>query len=216
MIYIGIDFSINSTGICLFDESTKKFYWKSICSNVKINNKPFSHHKAISGFVDVQSYDRKVPKSTYSETNSYKLINAIELAEIIINLLKDFTKGREDQVKLAFEGFSYGSKGNSFIDLIMYNSICKRAIQAHYNSVDNKSFKIEVFSPSEVKKHFSGNGNAGKGLMIESFVKDKSMENDSLRIYTESLNLEANSKIPKPLDDLIDSYAIVKLLIERN
>ena len=46
------------------------------------------------------------------------------IAELIGNVL--VTVAGTSNVKVGLEGFSYGSKGNSFIDMIQYNTFLRK------------------------------------------------------------------------------------------
>lgn len=212
MVFIGIDFSLTSAGVCIREND--KLTWLNFANNIKIDNKPFEHHRIIQEFdnVYIGNYERIVPKTDYSDICAYKLRNAVLLANTLIPELFVNIQNKESEVKIAFEGFAYGSKGNSFIDLILYNTIVKQKIKEFFGT------DIITYAPTEIKKYFSGKGNAGKDLMFESFInsEDKILKDSKIRKYCQSLELKTDKKgkliIPKPFDDLIDAYAISKKL----
>ena len=107
-----------------------------------------------------------------------------------------------------FEGFSFGSKGNSFIDLIEFNSMLRHAL-VMATSPEN----IHVISPSDNKKIFSGKGNADKSLMLSAFLEKEHVSEPGLKDYVSknlsNLYVEKDNSIKKPIDDIIDSYALV-------
>ena len=61
------------------------------------------------------------------------------------------------------------------------------------------------FSPSEIKKFATGKGNADKNMMYDSFIKERP-ELD----FTGPLNLSITTKIPSPIQDIVDAYWIAK------
>ena len=72
------------------------------------------------------------------------------------------------------------------------------------------SSNISIFQPSYVKKT-AGKGNANKHYMIKAFqddvFNDKDLRNTKLWKYVQGKDF--STKIPKPLDDLVDSYFIL-------
>lgn len=208
MNLIAIDFSINSTAICIQHE--KGIEWFNFVSNLNLDRKPFSTHNELqtsSKNVHIIGYERNKPKDLeYSEEQSWKLANANCLSYTIINAIAPWI---DEETVFAFEGYSYGSKGNSFIDLITYNTFLKSKILRVCKN------DIQVISPKAVKKHFTDNGNAGKPMMVESFSKRKDdiLKNDAVHNYVSSQSF--GDKIPKPIDDLVDAFAILKFLEDK-
>lgn len=207
MIYVGIDFSIKSTAVCILKGD--KYIWGSFPDNLDTSKKSYLWHKNIMDYVTVTGHTREVPdkkKSDYTSIEEYKIRHADYMTNTIIYFLKEHIGNNE--VSFSFEGFSYASKGNAFIDLIAYNTMLKTKLIYNFNV-----FPI-VFSPKTLKKNFSGNGNADKIMMYKSFKKnvlgDDILIKDPLYVLLENTNFEKD--LPKPLDDLIDSYAVMKTL----
>ena len=205
---IGIDFSIRSTGICILECNT--YRWISVADNIKWDNKPYRHHKAIRDIdkCSVISYDRvMIPKKTEMSNDEvwcYKMTNATEHTKIITSKLTN-PSGRPI---IGFEGFSYGSKGNSFIDLIVYNTWLKKSLMDYYIDPSH------TIPPKTLKKWFTGNGNASKLDMFNSFIasEDYLLKDDGFHKYC--LSLEIGEDVPKPIEDLVDSYVVCRYLAE--
>ena len=72
---------------------------------------------------------------------------------------------------------------------------------------------IIVFSPSEIKRSHTGKGNCGKDVMFQSFLDldDKRLKKDKFHKYCKDIGWESGD-IPKPMDDIVDAYAIVRKL----
>lgn len=132
----------------------------------------------------------------------------MKLALLIINKIKSIVSKDED-VKIGLEGFSFGSKGASYIDLIMYNCFLRERIVETFGPD-----ALVIVSPSEGKKHFSGKGNANKEKMIEAFISnhvcDEKIENTELWKFCSNDELDYNNI--KPVDDLVDSLGIFESL----
>ena len=206
MSLISIDFSINSTALCI--QHKDGLEWFNFVSNYNPSRKAFSVHKELSessSNVHIIGYERDKPKDLpYSEEQSWKINNANHLSYIILNAIAPYV---DEESVFAFEGYSYGSKGNSFIDLITYNTFLKSKIVRICQN------DIRVLAPKSVKKDFTDNGNAGKPMMMNSFIsrKDDLLKNDAVHNYCCSVG-DFGEKVPKPLDDMVDAFAILKYL----
>ena len=215
MIYIGIDFSLNSPGACIQDQDGSYTFITFFNYGNRIWDeegrkipKAFSAHKelmddeAILGF----PYHREVTSKEFLFRERQKLTDAGNISSLIINVLKTFYDS--DDIKVGLEGFSYGSKGNSFIDIIQYNTFLRKELVKTYN-VDN----LFVFQPSHVKK-LAGKGNANKHYMAEAFqndvLNDKNLRKTKLWKWCQGKDF--STKIPKPIDDIVDAYFILKSL----
>lgn len=197
-IFIGIDQSINSTGITIqkFDEEVlldKKFY---IIHNSKLTKKEIAAEEALNNFEYIL-YDKleKANSSSNSEYEAFKMRNAINISENIIDLIiRNINK--LDKVYIGIEGISFNStQTKSLIDLAGLSYIIRYNIFKFFNSHKDNQGELIIFTPGEIKKFATGNGNAKKESMISLF---NAMHNE-LRI------------IPK-IDDLADSYWICEYL----
>jgi hypothetical protein len=198
---VGIDFSINSTAVCLKSADEIKLF--SFVPNYKKTLSAFKMHEEISEFVDIVSYQKESSVKDPIEDQSVKLSNADILSYTIIKSIKPFIEGIPD---IRIEGFSFGSKGNSFIDLITYNTFLKTKLILEWGHC------ISVVSPKTVKKLYTGNGNANKVDMIKKYLEIGSGTFHE-KLSSLNLKLEPNSTIPKPLDDLVDSVALSEIAL---
>jgi Holliday junction resolvasome RuvABC endonuclease subunit len=203
MNYIAIDFSINSTAICV--QNHQKLKWFNFVSNLDLNKKAFKCHKELVELgINIIGYDRNKPKDLeYTDEQAFKLNNSNYLSYTIINTLAPYIN---EDTQWAIEGYSYGSKGNSFIDLITYNTMLKAKIMRVSKN------DIQVYAPKTVKKSFTGNGNANKPMMVEAFKSREDLVDDAFKKYIDSHSFGDN--IPKPIDDLVDAFAILEFLKE--
>ena len=197
---IGIDFSINSTSVCLRGEETRFF---SFVPNYRSNLSGFKVHNQLSDLIEVVSYAKESSSKDSIEDQSIKLSNADILSYTIMKSITPFVK---DVPEIRIEGFSFGSKGNSFIDLITYNTFLK------VKMIQEWGHCISVISPKTNKKLFSGNGNASKCDMLRKFI-EKNQDPLQQRFLEMDLNKEGEFNIPKPIDDLVDSWALTEILI---
>lgn len=212
MIYTGIDFSLNSPGVCTQLHNGKYIFitlfnygnriWDEEGRKVP---KAFSIHKeliddeTILGF----PYYRQVNNKDFLLREREKMRDGKNIADLMGNLLVSMYG--TDNHKIALEGFSYGSKGNSFIDIVQYNTFLRNEILEKYGED-----KISIYQPSHVKK-LAGKGNANKHYMVKAFqddvFNDKDLRNTKLWKWTQGKDF--TEKIPKPIDDLVDAYFIL-------
>ena len=131
--------------------------------------------------------------------------NAKYMSNLIISKLIE--KVNNENIIVGIEGFSYGSISSSTLDLAMYNSFLRLKLLETFGEDS-----IIIISPTEGKKMLSGKGNANKDLMIESFIENKLNDNILIKnpFWNYCKNTDLDYKNIKPIDDLVDSYAILK------
>lgn len=213
MIHIGIDFSLNSPAVCVKKhDGTYQFIsffnfgdrdWES-----KKIPKAFEVHRDLSDTNTIIAipYNRKVGSKDFLENQREKLIDGKNIADLIVNYL--VTMYGTIGVKIALEGFSYGSTGNSFIDIVQYNTFLRSLMLDAYSAKN-----IYIVQPSHVKKS-AGKGNANKHFMAKAF-QDNVLNDDQLKktkLWNWCKDKDFSEKIPKPIDDMIDSYFIVNTI----
>ena len=198
---IGIDFSINSTAVTIIkDESIHLF---SFVPNYRSELSAFKIHKQITDLVTIVSYEKAANTKDPLKDQAIKLENADNLSNIIIETIKPYVI---ENPEIRIEGFSFASKGNSFIDLITYNTFLKVKL------IQNWGHCISVIPPKSLKKMYTNNGNASKCDMIRAYIEksDSAFRNKLVEL---NLNVEGEFVVPKPVDDLVDSIALAEVLL---
>lgn len=204
MVFIGIDYSITSPAITVFDGSYYNFI--SIFDvDVKnwLESKKFKVHKEIRDFADVIPFSRSNDKTSYQTEQRSKLINAEKLATLVTHTVR-FACGYGD-VRIALEGFSYASKGMASLDLVFCQSVLRLRLMEEFGA-DN----LFVFSPTEAKK-LAGKGNYSKEQMVSAFAENV-LDDEILTVHPFHRYVVENGFAGKPIDDLVDSYFLLKLL----
>lgn len=214
MIYVGIDFSLNSPGVCIQNGSGEYtfisfFNFGDRELDAKKIPKVYETHRdlALNDTIIAVPYNRLVGSKDFMERERQKLVDGKQIAELIItHILK--IRGNTD-IKIALEGFSYGSTGNSFIDIVQYNTFLRSRLLNEFGADC-----IYIVQPSHVKK-LAGKGNANKHFMAKAFQED--VLNDSqlrnTKLWNWSREKDFSEKIPLPISDLIDSYFVLKTLV---
>lgn len=194
-VYIGIDPSINSTGLTILKYENNLLideYFFIIKPN-KLTKKEENISLDNFQYIIYEKNDiKEVDDNHYSEY--HKTINIINIAETIFKLIDKYTN-ISDNIHISIEGISYGSslKTKSIYDLSGLNYLIR------YLVIKNGHMRLIICPPQEIKKFASGMGNANKDILIESF-----------------LVLYPSFKIISKLDDLVDSYYMSKYALKNS
>ena len=181
MIVMGIDPSINCTGVCVYDDVNETHYYYMIVAKMTKKMQQFENE-----YVKIISYNKQeYSKDDYITKEFKKSMNVHSICYYI----RDIIQHHEPDL-IQMEGISYGSKGSSALaDLAGLNFAIRMTI------LDESELQFNILAPTTVKKFAVGNGSVEKDVMIESWKKiDKNI---------------ANIKDIK-LDDLADSFFIAR------
>lgn len=157
-ILMGVDQSINSTGVCIYNirhhskggSEIRTYYYNIVpgtCMKKKMRELQHPNFEFLAY--------HKQTGDDYESKEIAKTHNIMEICYHIENLIKKYTPD-----VLIMEGVSYGSMGSaSLVDLAGLN-FCIRMIALKHN------VQIRLASPMTVKKMATGNGGADKSEMI--------------------------------------------------
>ena len=192
-VFIGIDPSINSTGMAIrTDTGFCRFF---IIKGDKLTKKEKNAQLDNSEIFEYCLYQKENVKDTNNahERELAKAHNLSTIADTIYNiieeLLQQFRKTSSiDSVTICMEGISYGSIHSAAVmDLAGLNYLIRDRL--HHHTVVGT---LLVTPPAEVKRFYTGSGNANKQLMISTFKGSF-----------------PDFELPK-LDDICDSEAMAK------
>lgn len=191
ILYVGIDPSINSTGITIarYENDVEveiKFY---IIKNGKLTKRESAANDSIDNFEYI--IYNKIDLTQFKDDNHvfeyYKTKNMVEVVNTIYDLILNEVKKYTSTVNVVIEGISYGSsiRTKSVFDLAGLNYM----IRYKLITSDIQHLNLSIATPSNIKKYATGKGNANKESIMTIFKY----------IFPEMQN------IPK-LDDIADSY----------
>ena len=169
-VFIGIDPSINSTGMTIrTDTGFCRFF---IIKGDKLTKKEKNAQSNNSEIFEYRLYQKENVKDTNNahERELAKAHNLSTIADTIYNiieeLLQKFRKTSTiDSVTICMEGISYGSIHSAAVmDLAGLNYLIRDRL--HHHTVVGT---LLVTPPAEVKRFYTGSGNANKQLMISTF-----------------------------------------------
>ena len=204
-IFVGIDPSLNSTGICMLfyeeDKLVKDMYY--IIKPNKLTKKELLAKDSLINF-DYVLYE-KIDLDMYKDNNLFseywKTINMISIVNKIKESIYDNIQGREHYILyIVQEGISYGSsiRTKSVFDLAGLNYMIRKEF------INKEDIRFFISPPTHIKKFATGIGNCKKEQVIELFKMIQP-------------NLSQN--IPK-VDDIADAYFMAKyarqIYIENN
>ena len=219
---VSVDFSLNSTGVTIYNCDTKSHKFLSFV-NIYKDKKTESIAESITNYVIVQKYHRPPIKAVKSRVNGLSGWEKDHINNCISynRQLSDFIcmhVSNENRNILVFENYSYGSASDTFIQII------ENTMELKSNLLKTTFFEMDdlfLVTAPQVKK-FAGGGNFDKYQLLISFIalKDenltacgfhKLMTNDCDK-FASLKNKKGKSvnEVAKPIDDIIDSFWINK------
>ena len=197
-LFIGIDPSINSTGVCIQfynDDLTKrvrndKFYIIKGDKLTKKEKKAEQDNAQLFEYVLYDKIETKLSENNH-EFEKIKTENFIKIVDTIYSIVYKNYEACDNiadpvlNIWVCQEGISYGStiRTKSIFDLAGLNYMIRMKFM---NSDSNLTYIVGT--PGEIKKFATGAGNANKELVISVFK-----------------NIHPELNIPK-IDDVADAY----------
>lgn len=216
MTFVGIDFSLNSPAFCVMKDDS--CIWGSLTrtertleSLQKNADKPYHILKDNPNFSLFIVNKESLPED-YVEKERAKIDYFQEAVEVF---WKEIEKHVDGDFKVAMEGLSFMSAGNSLIDISMATALIRKKI---IDRIGSQNFY--VFSPTAIKK-FAGKGNYKKDEMYEALVNFEG-EKEKLSPFVSLLDVNRDKwitkakQIAKPIDDMVDATFVALLLKEES
>lgn len=195
-IFIGIDQSINGTGITIkknFKENSEDLFYL-IVGKKKLSGREKKAQDTYKNFdyILYPKYEAKDAKDSF-ELEMFKTKNVINISEIIIKLVKEFLLRYEKEITALYvcmEGVSFNS-GNtrSIVELSALNYLIRYRLLKLFKEYNHIKTGVIIGAPKQIKKFATGDGNAKKDSMICLFEA-----------------LYPNFYLIPKIDDIADSY----------
>lgn len=190
MIYIGIDPSINSTGVVIrkIDDQKNLVFEKFFIikpNKLTKNEQKFQDSTECFEYIIYNKIDLKNIKYDNHRYEYEKTLNISRIVNCLSSLLYRYVLTSETTI-VSMEGISYGSstKTSALCDLAGLNYLIRLMIINLDIDV-----RLNICTPAEVKKYASGMGNCTKDILSHMFLK----------IHPEFNEI-------KKVDDLADAY----------
>lgn len=222
---VAIDFSINSPGICIYNDNG--LYFASVIKE-GVATKDFMSDLQKLGVESTILPKYKAIGVSSTDEQGYTF-DAINTADAIAEIIKKINSGVGDRNKniLIFEGFSFNSTGNRLAQISGYQYITRYRLLSELFNIEN----LYVYPPQSIKSIAgAGNRGAGKIGMIQRFIEhedrlpslnDNSFYNEVSKNESSKLRKKATKRKPigefqKPVDDIIDAYWILYTYLKKN
>lgn len=210
---IGIDLSLNSTGVCVLRGNSI-----NLVSVFKTDNnieKIFSRNDHFTLLNECSELKMIIKNKELDKSKEYHIREREKIANFVslANEIKDAIIGSiadDDDVYIGMEGISFGSPGNSLIDISMLTGILRSEI---LKILGNDSGRFFVFSPTAIKK-FAGKGNFKKIEMYDSLCSQTEVNSDFITLIKEKkeMMVTKSGTVKKPTEDIIDSIWVARFL----
>lgn len=164
-IRIGIDPSINCTGVCVWNTSGNTHSYFMIPSKMTKKMKEFK-----SDYICLVPYDKIVSDSQdYSEKEESKFTNIYNICKSIDDIVGKYNNSN---IEVYMEGVSYGSVGSAaLVDLSFLNASIRMVLK-------QRGIHFTIISPTSLKKFACANGQADKDIMIDAWRRmDRNISN---------------------------------------
>lgn len=172
-VYIGVDLSLTSPGIACLNEDGSIKWMRYFASKAKWEGKI---HELLFGLTypvyscDSERYDK--------------------IGQTILSLITDEVNDG-NEVKIALEGYSFGSTGSRLFQIAENGGHFKYLLW-------EAGIPLEIVAPTTVKKLATGKGNANKELVYKGFV-------DKYGIELHTIFGLKTDKAVSPISDIADA-----------
>jgi hypothetical protein len=205
-MYIGIDYSINSPAITTLGEEIKFYSFP----RVKTVKGPIMEALIQAGvkIIEVPEEPKNSTREKVAEFERHYFQDSITQTSVISDNIEV-----EPGSLVAFEGFSFASNGNRLAQISGYQYMLRwRLHSEHSMPVEH----LWIFSPMTVKAT-AGKGNFKKEQMIDAFIASEDPLLQATAFWqtmknTPEIYQNKNGKWHKPIDDIVDSYWVMKTL----
>jgi hypothetical protein len=200
-ILIGIDYSCNKPACCILKDNHFYFcIWPLDFDDNTIK-------KLEESDIYVDSRDRLSLGTDSSEKFRYHISMSKVLNTKITNYFKKIIGDRK--VYFAFEGSSFGSKGDAALQLAGYRYVLVNELSKIYG-IKN----IFTYSPMTIKSvaNCATKDKKGKTSMITTFSEENINHKFNLTLKTNPQFLKKKTNFVSGIDDLVDSYFTLKTL----
>lgn len=149
-IRIGLDLSINSTGVVISDGRHTEYHL--IVPNV-------TKKQAKCTYIQYHTYVKLTPLdgAAYNDKEMVKTSNLLEIVRIIEEIISKYKNIKS----IGIEGVAFGASGD-VVGLAGLNYMVRYMLTSH-------KLPYTIISPMQNKKFATGNGGADKDLMMSAF-----------------------------------------------
>ena len=228
MHIIGLDLSINYPALCI-SENFETFEFVGFINDPRISNVSLQYVLTESAKYDgvtlTHIAEPRKTCETYHQNERRKLLLFNHITSALSIAVRSMLGTVDDDVIVAMEGISYGSKGSALVDICMLTGMVRRMLLT--DVLRNDSNRMFVFAPSELKNAIGLKGNATKTEVLAQFMDDPGIEpvrgcgmyafmrdhvpshDGSARSVSEYVYNTKRDEVESPFNDMIDAYLSV-------
>lgn len=191
--YFGVDYSMSSPAIAAYVGEARDFHWKKVQFHFLTKEKKFA---------GVWSIDVK-PDWCFGYQSPALFPNNETRFSFIAKWAMIRIRGPHWEIPraIALEDYAMGARGRVF-EIAENTGALKQDLRAN-------GYDFKLYPPTVVKKFATGKGNSDKNLMYAAWMKET--DYDIWKILT-----PGRGKISSPVTDIVDSYFILKKLVEED
>lgn len=223
MIYVGVDYSIHSPAICILKNNTIHFI-----SLAREGVASLEFYRKLFQFgIRVEATSKLLGSKKMLLNSRESTLDSLFLASNAISIIKEIAGKESDPTENVFviEGFSYNSVGNRLAQISGYQFVFRNMlILSGLIDPDYINQNLWVFAPQTVKAQAlvgrDDRNTIGKLPMIKAF-REESLKTNQLKglnktpFWQEIKNhpstfQDKKGNYLKPIDDIIDSYFVLK------
>jgi len=202
MNLIGFDFSCNKPGCCVkLNEKIHFALWP-----LELDNKSIEKFKMANVYID--NRQRLTLGKNSSEKFRWHVSMANDLSNKIISYIKETINSNEETI-IAFEGSSFGSKGDAGLQLAGYRYILMNELGKIYGL-----HNIFTYAPLTIKSiaGCASKDKKGKDSIIEAF-KELNVDHDFCKVLRNNPELlRKKTNYIMGVDDLTDAFFTLETL----
>ena len=172
MIRVGIDYSLNSPAVCVQENggATKIHFWWTPPKRKEIK------------------FPELLVPHLKPEIEEVEMDKYVRNAQWTLGLIQHYPK---DDLVINIEDYAFGASGR----LTVLGENC--GIMKYL--LHSNGFKYNLVGPRVAKKQYTGNGNAGKGLVVETFRQ---------RTCIDLIETFGRQVVSTPIDDIADAHCL--------
>lgn len=206
MIYLGFDFSCNKPALSILKDNIYDFYF------FPLDMDKISREKMNKSNIKVFNRTRSELDKNANSSDKFRwhVEMANQLTESIMYVLEPLIENA--QVSIAFEGSSFGSKGDAGLQLAGYRYILVNELGKRYGLSN-----IYTYAPLTIKSvaGCASKDNRGKDSMIKAFTETNIEHEFRLQLKYNNGLLRKKTNYIQGVDDICDSFWVLQTLIQK-
>lgn len=206
-LIVGIDFAINSTGICFQLPNEQYKFIGLIREDYSLPKKAkefINLFNKLTENIQIILLNKHDTSKVYHERELLNIQDASYLTDCIINCIQNEAKNIDiENIFISIEGLSFGSASNRLAEISGFQYLLREKIY-------KLGYNLYVFSPKTIKM-IAGKGNFNKLNMQEAFFKEN-INKKQLDIFK---NTTTKIIMYHPWEDMADALFVTKTLKEK-